>query len=106
MSHNRMYPFFSAPSPGDRLLTAATSAKVELHRFSPATRAELLDSAACAADGNDEPICEVSFELRGSLPVSGNAAAGLVRDLLREFRTPQKPRQPHDDAGAEGGASC
>lgn len=91
MSLDRLRPFFAPPSAGDRLLAAASSAKLELHRYPDEARA------------GEEPPCDVSFELRGSLPITGGTAAGLVRDLLREFRAP-KPGQRPEQRGEEGGA--
>jgi len=82
---------FLPPSCGDRLLSQATSCKLELHRWP--TEPPLAGDGDDVADGGAaESSVELSFELRGELPVKGRDAAELLANLVREFRRPRSPR--------------
>lgn len=68
---------FLPPSAGDQLLAGASQAKLTLTRF-------------VDPDGEEPPGCCVEFELKGELQLAGPAASSIVRDMLREFRTPRQ----------------
>jgi hypothetical protein len=93
---SRLPPNFFGPSAGDRLLSSATSCKLELHRW-PADQPHDDDGQVIADRPPLESEVELNFELRGQLPPSGSAAE-LLEALINEFRQPRSPRQ-------EGGAA-
>lgn len=100
MSHDDCLRRFSflPPSTGDQLLSAATRAVITIDRWPHHLPTEGEE------EGEEQPEVEIGFELKGSLPVAGGSAAGVVRDLLREFNMPRHTKR-RDDRGGEGGAA-
>jgi hypothetical protein len=74
------------PSCGDELLANATTAKITLSRW--------------PADDAGESSIDCEFELRGQIPLTGDAAGDLLSALINEFRAKRRPQQE------EGGAVC
>lgn len=96
---DRLRSFFLPPSTGDKLLAAATTCELKLHRM---PRGWLDDEHAGDETTIDRPAAagfgaaELSFELRGELPANRRDTTNLVIALVREFSRPRR----------EGGASC
>src|SRR4029453_557145 len=96
MSSDRLRHFF-APTPGERLLSRATSVKLELHRYDPDALSALARGLEDnASDQPREPVVELSYELKGELPLKGKEAAELIGGIICEFR-----RQRRGEKGGE-----
>jgi len=76
------------PSDADKLLDFATSCKIELHRY-PTEAAENGDDGQLVADTPTQSNVEISYELKGELPVTGRVAGELLAGLVRHFRGPR-----------------
>jgi hypothetical protein len=85
---------FLPPSCGDRLLSQATSCKLELLRLPSALSEHEADDGVLERNESD---VELSFELRGDFALSGRESAELLIALVREFRRPLR--------GEKGGAA-
>lgn len=80
---------FLPPSCGDRLLKRASVIKLELHRYTIADPlVELDDGLGVPADEPRETVADLSYELKGELPLRGAEADELLAGLIHEFRQP------------------